>query len=320
MIRRWFNKLIKAIKSWPVLKQVLRWSQRTSLPGFSRVPIFNVVQFVLREVQKDDIVMRANSIAFSLFLAIFPTIIFAFSLIPHLPLSEYYADMLNQAIESALPHSASKYLTEIVTSVASIKRQGMLSIGFALSLFFASSGVLTLMAGFDKSYDTTFKKRSYIKKRGVALFLTILLTLVFLSSIFLIIIGENSLARILNGIGVGDSALLIKLLRYLISVFVIYTGITVIYRYGPSLRRRTAFVNAGSILATVLSILTSLGFAYFINNFGRYNELYGSIGALLIILLWLQFNALVLLIGFELNAGVAVGRDTLFEIEEDLKA
>jgi membrane protein len=272
------------------------------------VPIYDILYFIIQETQRDGISTRANSVAFSFFLAIFPTIIFAFTLIPLLPYSEYYVDTVNQAIQSALPASASSYLTGVINDIASIKRGGLLSIGVLLSVFFASSGMLTLMIGFDKSYDT-FKKRSYLRKRVVALALTLLLVVLLIVSIVLIIIGQSALDYVLNLMGIDLADGWLAGLRLLSSTAIVYTGITVIYKYGPSLMRRTKFFNAGAIVATAGSILTSVGFSYFVNNFGRYNELYGSIGALIVILLWLQFNATILLIGFELNAAIAVNRD-----------
>lgn len=312
-MRKYFKKVKRFLYKLPILSNIIHWSKHQSLPGFSKVPIYNVLSFIIGETQKDDITTRANSIAFSFFLAIFPAIIFLFTLIPLLPFSEYYADSLNTAIESALPSNAGNYLTGVINSVASIKREGLLSFGFLLSLFFASSGVLTLMSGFDKSYDSTFKKRSYLKKRMVALLLTLLTVSIFLISIFFIVIGEEALTWLIQKLGFELPSFQFISLRYLFSILVIYIGITIMYRYGPSMYRRTKFINAGSILATILSILTSFGFSYFINNFGRYNELYGSIGALIIILLWLQFNAFILLLGFELNAGIAVNKDILYK-------
>lgn len=309
------RKLLKKLKVLPVIGVILRWSQQQSLPGLGGVPIYDIISFIIYETQKDGITTRANSVAFSFFLAIFPAIIFAFTLIPLLPFSDYYATTVNQAIESALPASASDYLTNIIDDLASIKRGGLLSIGVLLSVFFASSGMLTLMIGFDKSYDS-FKKRSYLRKRAVALMLTMLLTLLLVVSVVLIVIGQSTLDSVLDWLGISIHDVALRLLRIISSLSIIYLGITIIYRYGPSLQRRTPLINAGAVLATTLSILTSLGFSFFVNNFGRYNELYGSIGALIVILLWLQFNATILLIGFELNAAIAVNRNLRPSSEE----
>lgn len=302
------SKWRRYISDLPVVGNVLKWSKQHSLPGLQGVPIYDILYFIIQETQKDGISTRANSVAFSFFLAIFPTIIFAFTLIPLLPYSEYYVETVNQAIQSALPASAGSYLTGVIDDIASIKRGGLLSVGVLLSVFFASSGMLTLMIGFDKSYDT-FKKRTYLRKRVVALSLTLLLVVLLIVSVVLIIIGQSALDYVLNLMGIDLGAVWLTGLRLLSSTLIVYTGITIIYKYGPSLMRRTKFLNAGAIVATAGSILTSIGFSYFVNNFGRYNELYGSIGALIVILLWLQFNATILLIGFELNAAIAVNRD-----------
>lgn len=279
---------------------------------------------------QDNITTRANSVAFSLFIAIFPFIIFLFTLLPILfqpsdfayflqkilpdssTISESatYLEILKDYLQQALPSNASQYLLNMIESIVGIQRGGLLSVGFFLAIFFASSGMLTLMSGFDKSYEETFKTRGYFRKRGVAIMLTILLSTFFIVSFFFLIIGNLILGYLSERWGISDSYMwVIKIIKYLIAFLLIYLGITIIYRYGSSLKRRVPLINPGSILATILSILTSVGFSYFVNNFGRYNELYGSIGALIVIMLWLQFNAFVILIGYELNASIAVNRD-----------
>jgi membrane protein len=303
-----------------------------SLPGFAGVPIYNIILFIYKEMMRDNITTRANSVAFSLFLAIFPFIIFLFTLLPILfqpadfasflqnilPASENitqsssYIDILREYLEGALPNNANRYLLGIIEGIVGIKREGLLSLGFILAIFFASSGMLTIMSGFDKGYEQTFKTRSYLKKRLVALLLTILLSILFIVSFFLLIIGNIILAYVSERLGLADSSVwIISIFKAVAAFLLLYLGITIIYRYGPSLKKRIRLINPGSILATVLSILTSVGFSYFVNNFGRYNELYGSIGALIVIMLWLQFNAFVILIGYELNASIAVNRDII---------
>ena len=281
---------------------------------------------------RDNITTRANSVAFSLFLALFPFIIFLFTLLPilfqpadfanffqgilpasdNVTKSSSYLDILREYLESVLPQNANAYLLGIIENIIGIKREGLLSVGFFFAIFFASSGMLTIMSGFDKSYEQSFKRRSYFKKRLVALMLTMLLSSLFIVSFFLLIIGNLILGYISDRLGLADSAVwLISIAKGLAAFLLLYTGVTILYRYGPTLRKRIKLINPGSILATILSILTSIGFSYFVNNFGRYNELYGSIGALIVIMLWLQFNAFIILIGFELNASIAVNRDLL---------
>ena len=311
------KQLWKSITELPLLRELLAWTKRYSLPGFAGVPIYNIVVFVYNETLKDNITTRANSIAFSLFIALFPFVIFLFTLIPYLdsliPMGNPI-EVLRENLETILPNNANNYLLNIIEGVVGIQRDGLLSFGFALAVFFASSGVLTMMYGFDKTYKKTFKTRSYLRMRLVAFNLTILLGLLFILSFILLIIGPTILHYLDSKFDLGQGWLfVIKLLRYFIGILMVYVGITLIYRYGPSMHRRIPFVNAGAMLATLLSIITSVGFSYFVNNFGRYNELYGSIGALIVLMLWLQFNAFVILIGYELDASIAVNRDLLLE-------
>lgn len=284
--------------------------RKVSLPGFKGVSLYHVIRFIYKETVKDDILIRANSVAFSFFISIFPTIIFVFTLIPLLPIRLDLLEALNTLGSKALPSEAFRYLMSMVEGVVSIKRSGLLSIGFLLALFFSSSGMLTLMYGFDKSYERTFKKRSYFSNRGVAILLTVIITFIFLLSFILIVFGDQLFINLFAHFDLGEaSEVIIQVFRWVIIVLLIYTSISLIYQYGPSMYRKIQFFNVGAYLATTLSVVSSLIFAYFVNNFGKYNEIYGSIGALIVLLLWLQINAIILLIGFELNTSIAVEKD-----------
>lgn len=265
---------------------------------------------------KDDIVTRANSIAFNFFLSLFPAIIFLFTLLPLFPVTADYLSIFQKSTSDFLPHQAHKYLFEIIEGVASIKRSGLQSVSFLFAVIFSSSGMLALMYGFSKSYEQVFKHRSYVKNRLVAIFLTMMLGAIFLSSTFLIIFGSPVLEFLLDKLKLsGYSADIFQISKWLFSMAIIYLGITIIYRYGSAMREKVKWFNTGAILATLLSILSSLIFSFFINNFGQYNEIYGSIGALLVLLLWIQINAFVVLVGFELNAGIAVNKAELYSEE-----
>ncbi len=294
----------------PIVENLIRFLKKYSFPGFANVPIYDVSSFIYKEAMKDDISTRANSIAFSFFLSLFPTIIFLFTLLPLLPVTADYLDLLDNSLKGILPDQAHGYLFGIIESVASIKRSGLLSVGFFFALFFASSGVLTMMYGFDKAYENTFKQRSYLKKRWVAFLLTLVLGSLLILSLVFIILGKPILGFCLDYLEISNYGTgILYFFRWIFVILIIYLGVTIIYRYGPSMFKRIPFWNPGSILAATLSIMSSIAFSYFINNFGRYNELYGSIGALIVIMLWLQINAYILLIGFELNTSIAVNRD-----------
>ncbi len=312
------DNIWKKLERFPIVETIIAFLKKYSLPGFANVPIYDVSSFIYKEAMKDDISTRANSIAFSFFLSLFPTIIFLFTLIPLLPFTANYLELVDTSLDGILPDQAHAYLFGIIESVASIKRSGLLSIGFFFALFFASSGVLTMMYGFDKAYEITFKQRTYFKKRWVAFLLTLVLGSLLILSLVFIILGKPIIGYTLDLLEISKYGTIILLLfRWLFVVFIIYLGITIIYRYGPSMYKKIPFWNPGSLVAATLSILSSVAFSYFIDNFGRYNELYGSIGALIVIMLWLQINAFILLIGFELNTSIAVNRDLRSRLEND---
>lgn len=307
-------EFLKYIGIYPWIRRVIYWSKSTSIPGLSGIPVYNILRFIIIEFQKDDISTRANSVAFSFFLSIFPSIIFLFTLLPLLPFTSGYQEIINSSVYEILPHEAATYIMDIINDILSIKREGLLSAGFILALFFASSGMLTLMYGFDKSYDSTFKSRGYFKKRLVAVALTLLLGTVLIISIIFIILGKPLLSLAIDTIGLSSyySNILI-VSKWFLTIVMIYSIITLIYRYGPSMYRRIELFNTGAYLTTSLSILSSIGFAYFVDNFGKYNEIYGSIGALIVLMVWIQINAFIILAGFELNASIAVNKDLLMQ-------
>lgn len=306
------------VESFPIVESIIQFLKKYSFPGSANVPIYYVFSFIYKEAMKDDISTRANSIAFSFFLSLFPTIIFLFTLLPLLPFTADYLRLVDRSLGGILPNQAHTYLFGLIESVASIKRSGLLSVGFFFALFFASSGVLTMMYGFDKAYEITFRQRSYLKKRWVALLLTLVLGSLLILSLIFIILGEPIIGYWLDYLDISNyGSIILYTLRWVLVVFIIYLGITIIYKYGPSMFKKIPFWNPGSVVASSLSILSSIAFSYFVDNFGKYNELYGSIGALIVIMLWLQINAYILLIGFELNTSIAVNRDLRSRLSEE---
>lgn len=301
------------------IKRLVEFSKTYSLPGFSGVPVYDVITFIYREAMRDDIVTRANSVAFSFFLSLFPALIFLFTLMPMFPLAADYISLFKASTQDFLPYEAHTYLFSVIESVASIKRGGLQSLGFIFAVVFSSSGMLTLMYGFNKSYERVFKKRSFLKNRLVAIFLTGLLGSTFMISIFLIILGQPLLELMIEKLNLsGHSAGVFTFFKWMIVLFVVYLSITIIYRYGSAMKKKIKWINTGAILATIISILSSIVFSFFINSFGRYNEIYGSIGALIVLLVWIQINALIVLIGFELNAGIAVNKvDMLLKLRSE---
>lgn len=301
------SKALRFFKELPIIRSLLRWSKAYSPTRFKGVSLYNIIAFVIQELKKDNVNTRANSVSFSLFLSLFPSIIFLFTLLPLFPVVQDYTQMLSNQLEGVIPGNVHNYIFSIIFDITSIKRDGLLSLGAILALYFSSNGMLTLMMGFDKSYDETFKPRTWWRSRLIAIALTLILLILMIVSIVITVVESKIIEWFRLDLGIPEGLLsLASFFNWIISIMLIYTGVSLIYTFGPSMYRRIRFVNIGSIFATIFTLLASLGFSYFINNFGRYNEIYGSIGALMAMMVWIQLNSLILLIGFELNSSLLI--------------
>ncbi|RME98808.1 MAG: YihY/virulence factor BrkB family protein, partial [Bacteroidetes bacterium] len=229
--------------------------------------------------------------------------------------------ILEDEIQRIMPGQAGAMVFEFVHDITSNPRVGLLSFGFILTVYFSSNGMMAMMQSFHKSYPGTFRKRSALRKRMVAIALTGLVGLMVILSVVFIILGSvfiNWLSEVFHLTQAGEYAL--RLLRWVAIVVLFYFSIALLYRYGSATYRRFSLFSPGTTLATLLSILSSLAFSYYIDEFNRYDtysKFYGSIGTIIIVMLWIQLNSLILLIGFELNAAIAVNRDLKARIEEE---
>lgn len=288
--------------------------------GLSGIPFYNLVLFIYDEIKEDALVTRSNSMAFSFFLAIFPGLIMLISLLPYFPISLDFFGTLQLSIQQIMPGRAGDMIFSTVKDIATIPRQGVLSFGFVLAIWFASNGMLSMMRGLEKDYPTTFKQRSGFRKRLISIQLTFLVALVLVASMLLIIMGNTILDYVFHYIKVP---LIVEFafstLRWLVVLLLFYTTFSTIYRFGSSAWRPISFFNPGAMVGTMLSVIISWGFSFYVDNFGSYNKLYGSIGTLIVLMIWIQLNCLILLLGFELNAGIAVLRDRRRAVMEEVE-
>jgi membrane protein len=317
--------LQEKILEHPWVKNLISWSKEHSLPGFFSVPIYDVVVFIYLELKRYDLTTRANSTAFSFFLSLFPSLIAFFTLIPifkwalidYLPEGENFDMYLRSEVLRIMPGVAGERVFSFIDDVTSNPRFGLLSLGFIFAIFFASNGMLALMQGFEKSYDKTFKNRNAFKKRIIAIGLTFQIGILLMGAVILIILGEFLIGWLDSHLNLAFiTEVFIQLIRWVAILLLFYVGISVIYRYGAATKKRFSMFSPGATLATLLCILSSLGFSFYVNEFNTYNELYGSIGTIIVLMLWIQINSLILLVGFELNASIAVNRDLKQEIIE----
>jgi membrane protein len=273
-------------------------------PGMDGLSLSYMARFFVKGVINGAVPGRASSIAFNFFLALFPAVIFLFTLIPYIPVSGFQ-DQLLGIIEKIMPTNAYEAARSTIVDIVKHQRGGLLSFGFLFALYFSTNGINSIIEGFNKSYHLV-ETRSFFKQRVVALILTIILSILVLISISLMIFSETVLEYMMTFGLIKDGFIyqLLQAAKWIIILAQFFLGISFIYYLGPSRKMKWRFFSAGSILATLLCIIVSLGFTYFVNNFGQYNKVYGSIGTLIVVLLWIYFNSINLLLGFELNASV----------------
>ena len=306
MIQLW----AKLAERYPFLLDVMVKAKTFTLPGFDGVPVFEVYQFFIAEIRANSLPTRSKSIAFSFFLAFFPALTFIFSLIPYLP---YFSDMdtkIMEFLKQVLPNKETyafikSFVQPLLQDLAKHKRGGLLTGSFFMVIFLTSNGVMAMMSSFDKSYDH-YRKRNALQSRYVALKITFLLIMLFIFSIALIILGEDILAFIFDVLSIKSkfTVLLLNLLRYVLILLMFFFSISLIYYYGPATKKKYKFISTGASVATFLSILVSVGFSYWVSNFNKLNVIFGSIGTIMLLMIWLNLNAFVLLIGYEINASI----------------
>ncbi len=280
------------------------WLRTYSLPGFQGISVFFVVLFFIRGFQKGALVTRASAIAFNILIAILPSAIFLFALIPFIPIQNFQTELV-QFFYNILPENVFAMLETTLVQVITKRSGGLLFFMFLVTLIFSTNGIHALINAFNVSAHK-FETRSWISQRITSLFLVFLVAIMMAAGIIIILLGKTALTKLVEMeiIEMNFTYYLISVAKWIILLALIFFGISSLYYEIPARRKEWKYFSPGSIVATLLFIISSLGFSYFVNNFGQYNKLYGSIGTLMVILLWLYFNSISLLIGFELNVSI----------------
>lgn len=306
---KWLHHFLTRFKFY---QYFLDWTKIVILPGFRPLPLHTVAVFFFKEVKQETLVNKAQALAYNFLLALFPAIIFLFTLIPYIPIGHFQDTLLN-LIEIILPYNAYMAFESTLKDIVKNQNGGLLSVGFVSAAYFAANGVYKLMQAFNKSSLIT-ETRPWLRKRLIALALTFVISMSLFMAIGILIAGQalvNFVQLHLDQKGFFWPYLL-SLTRWIIVVFIFFFTLALLYRYGPAhKKKRWKMISPGAILATGLAVITSLGFSFYINHFASYNKIYGSIGTLIVIMIWLYLNSLIILIGFELNASIDLSKQNI---------
>lgn len=278
------------------------------LPGFDGIPIREVFQFVIRGFRKGVLVTRASSIAFNLLMALLPATIFLFTLIPFIPIPNFQLELI-KLFESIFPANAYSLMENTIIDIVTNKSGGLLLVMFFATIIFSTNGIHAVLHAFVVT-SHSFKPRSWVNQRKVSVLLLLIGVIMIAAAGMLIIFGKSAVNRLVE-LEILEKSLVISILvflKWIVVVLLLFVAISFLYYLAPAKRHDFRFITPGSTLATILFIITSLGFSAYVNSFGQYNKLYGWIGTLMVILVWLYLNSIALLIGFELNLSIKEAR------------
>ncbi len=307
---------------WSPGRRVINWLKKVRFKNQENVSLYKILRILIKNLMDNEILDRANGVAYNFILAIFPGIIFLFTLIPYFTVyfPEINKETILQFLSGQMPASMVDVVSSTVLDILSNQRGGLLSVGFLLALFLSTNGMMALMRAFNASYRT-IENRGAIKMRVIATGLTFNLTFVVFLAILLLVVGQIVLDYILlnlpefSWINLNDfTVFLIFALRFVVIFVTFFFAIATIYYFGPAIHYNWKFFSVGSILATVLCLGVSYGFSYYVTNFSTYNKIYGSIGVLIALMVWIQLITIVLLVGYEVNASIhdAVRKEALW--------
>lgn len=286
--------------------------RKAALPGFDGAPLDLVAKLIGKGLfGRGVLVTRASSIAFNMMMALLPATIFLFTLIPFIPIPNFQKELV-EMFENMLPENAYNYLETTIVDVITNRSGTLLVVMFFATIMFSTNGIHALMHAFNVSVHE-FKSRTWIQQRKIAVLLLLIILLMFSISGALIILSRSVVNRLVE-LGVLRMNLVFYVFmtfKWVLIVLILFFAISTLYYLVPAEKKDFRYISPGSIVATALFILTSMGFSAYVNNFGQYNKLYGSIGTLIVILIWLYLNSVALLVGFELNVSIKAATSEL---------
>ncbi|MGW9686593.1 YihY/virulence factor BrkB family protein [Flagellimonas sp. 2504JD1-5] len=298
----------------PVINWMVRLLKNMKLKAFEGLSFYDLLEMYVLGIVKGAVSTRASSIAFSLFMALFPLIIFLVTLLPFIiPYasvgSENFDAQFLIFLESFLPTATSDYFTEIYQQIKDQKRGGLLSSTFLVSIFLVANGVNAIFGGFENSYHVDLTRnffRQYAYALMVGLILSVLLIIgavAFVYFEFYIVEYTSEYFGKTLGYDIEKSDTVgIQITKIIFFTVLSYLTTAILYYFGTAEGRKARFFSAGALMTTLLFILTSYLFGVYVEKFAKYNEFYGALGGLLILMVFIWLNSNILLLGFELNA------------------
>lgn len=295
----------------PIINIVVRLFKKIKLPTLEGLSLYDLLEMYILGIVKGALTSRAGAIAFSFFMAIFPTLLFLLNLLPYIPIEGFQEDFMVR-ITSLLPDETAAFFETIIEDILKNRRGGLLSSTFFLSIFLMANGVNAIFGGFENSYHAENQRRfykQYLYALSVGLILSLLLIFTIIAIGYLEIHVFDYVNELTNETMGSDldkvSQIGVSISSFLFFTIMIYISTSVLYYFGTTQGKEAKFFSTGALFTTVLILLTSYLFGIYIANFSHYNQLYGSIGTILILMFYIWINSTILLLGYELNASIS---------------
>jgi membrane protein len=290
------------LNSIPVVRQLVAFGKTIKLASLEGLSLYDILELYVIGIFKGAFSYRASAVAFSFFMALFPFALFILNLIPYIPLENFQKDFL-QFVAEGVPPNTYDAIAQIINDIMNNSHQGLLSSGFILSILLMTNGVNAVLGGFEMSAHITIT-RGFFKQYFIALALSLLLSLLLILTVSAIVIAEVMIQKI-NIHGYIADVAVIEWSRYGFLILMILITTSILYKFGTKETYKISFISYGAVLTTLLIVVSSYIFGVYVEKFARYNELYGSIGTLLVLMFYIWINCMVLLLGFELNATIS---------------
>jgi len=300
------TKLEQIIINSTPAQRVIHRSKHIQLPGFQKLPLYDVVVFFVKQVRKVGLNERAAAISFNFLMAIPAGTIFLCTLIPYMPISKQVTEQLLGLVKDyTINENTYVLIKNFLDDFLKTERTGLLSLGFVLAIYYASNAMMCIMHSFDKSLIYS-ARRNFFVRRWMAIKLTLLILFMALFSITLLVLQGQLLNWVLQLLKIRDKTILTTILvvRWVVIIALVYYTIAFVYKYAPAVHKRWRLSSPGTNFATLLILLTTFLFSFWVNHFGNFNKVYGSIGTVLIIMVLIYINSLALLVGYELNVSI----------------
>ncbi len=286
----------------PIVNLLARLGKKIKIPGLQGMSLYDVVEMYIIGIVKGALTTRASGISYSFFMAIFPFMLFILTLISYIPI-DGFKESLMTLISENLPPKTFDAVRLVLDDIVNNQYGGLLSFGFILSIFLMANGVNAIFGGFEYSYHIK-EVRNVIKAYILSLGASLVMSFFLVITVALTIFYQIGLDKLQERGWLRNELFWLQIGRGILFIFMIFTIVSMLYHYGTKQGKQSSFFSAGAIFTTVLSIFTFYLFNIYVVKFSKYNELYGSIGTLLILMLFVWLNAIILLLGFELNATI----------------